>query len=142
VSHYHIFVRGLPEGTTEEQLSKVLVPHVPLRPGIKIDSKVVRETVRPTNEQVDRVRTFAFVCFDIEDLSEVPSHVARLKHLRLMLGDGHLHFDEATRSLSSRRTRRRCVRPPPPASRPPPLPQSSPPRRPLRRRSNCVRAQT
>jgi hypothetical protein len=94
VSHYHIFVRGLPEGTTEEQLSKVLVPHVPLRPGIKIDSKVVRETVRPTNEQVDRVRTFAFVCLDIEDLSEVPSHVARLKHLRLMLGDGHLHFDE------------------------------------------------
>lgn len=60
VDHYHVFIRNLPKDVTETDIITAFAPFAPVAKGMKIESKP------PLEGPKDKLRTFAFVCLELE----------------------------------------------------------------------------
>lgn len=87
VSHYHVFIRGLPPGTTESDVREAIEKFVPLQKGMKIDSKI------DSNSGTDKVRTFAFVSLDVKP-EEVQEKVKALCDRKIRIRGQNVVCDE------------------------------------------------
>jgi len=92
VSHYTVFIKGLPPGTTEKEVIEAFSKIVPLKTGMKIDWKTVSELDRATGQTVEKTRTFAFANIDCPP-SDNEKSIEAMKRARVKIQNCSLFCD-------------------------------------------------
>ena len=83
VNHYHVFIKGLHASVTESQIIDGFAKIAPLKSGVKIESKTIKE--EKDGQTIDRIRTFAFVNLDCDD-AERPKYIEAMRKSRPRIG--------------------------------------------------------